>query len=159
MLALGSRLVARGHEVVFETWKRWREHVEAAGMEFVAAPEYPVFPTRERPLRPYEAVELATGETRAAVRSHSPDVIVHDILTLAPAMAGELEGVPVATLVPHLYPVGAPGFPPYAFGARLPATALGRRLWRGLDPLLQAGLRRGREELNATRVELGLEPV
>ena len=55
MLALGARLAARGHEVSFETWKRWREHVEAAGMRFVAAPEYPVFPTRERPLRPWIA--------------------------------------------------------------------------------------------------------
>jgi UDP:flavonoid glycosyltransferase YjiC (YdhE family) len=55
--------------------------------------------------------------------------------------------------------VGGPGFPPYAFGARLPRTGLGRRLWSGLDPLLQAGLRRGRDELNATRATLGLPPV
>ena len=67
MLALGTRLVARGHEVTFETWKRWREHVENAGMSFVAAPEYPVFPTRERPLKPYEAVVLATAQTRAVI--------------------------------------------------------------------------------------------
>jgi UDP:flavonoid glycosyltransferase YjiC (YdhE family) len=67
--------------------------------------------------------------------------------------------VPVATLIPHLYPVGGPGFPPYAFGARLPRTRLGRRLWSKLDPLLQAGLRRGRAELNATREALGLPPV
>src|SRR5438270_4803982 len=51
MLALGTRLVARGHEVTLETWRRWREHVEAEGMSFAAAPEYPVFPTRERPLK------------------------------------------------------------------------------------------------------------
>ena len=67
MLALGvAAAPRRGHEVTFETWARWREHVEAAGMRFVAAPEYPVFPTRERPLKPYEAVVLATAETRAA---------------------------------------------------------------------------------------------
>ena len=29
MLALGAALVGRGHEVSFETWRRWREHVEA----------------------------------------------------------------------------------------------------------------------------------
>lgn len=159
MLALGRALVRRGHEVTFETWSRWREDVEAAGMRFAAAPEFPTFPTREHPVKPYEAVVLATAATRRAVAEFAPAAVVHDILTLAPAMAGELEGVPVATLIPHLYPVGAPGFPPYAFGARLPSTAIGRRLWRGLDPLLQAGLRRGREELNATRVELGLAAV
>jgi UDP:flavonoid glycosyltransferase YjiC (YdhE family) len=159
MLALGSRLAARGHEVTLETWTRWREHVEAAGMRFRAAPEYPVFPTRERPLQPYQAVVLATAETRPAVVEARPDVLVHDILTLAPAMAGELEGVPVATLVPHVYPVGAPGFPPYALGAQLPRTALGRRLWSAFDGPVETGLRRGRSELNETRAKLGLPPV
>jgi UDP:flavonoid glycosyltransferase YjiC (YdhE family) len=159
MLALGSRLAARGHEVVLETWKRWRSDVEAAGMGFVAAPEYPVFPTRERPLQPYEAVVRATAETRPAVSDLAPHAVVHDILTLAPAMAGELEGVPVATLVPHVYPVGAPGLPPYAIGARLPRTAAGRRFWRAFDRPVQAGLRQGRKELNETRRRLGLPPV
>ncbi len=159
MLALGACLARRGHEVTFETWSRWREHVEARGMRFVAAPEYPVFPTRERPLKPYEAVVLATAETRGPLREATPDVVVHDILTLAPALAAELEGVPTATLVPHIYPLGAPGFPPYAVGARLPRTGLGRRLWRLLDRPVEAGLRRGRAELNETRVKLGLPPI
>ncbi len=159
MLALGSRLAARGHEVVLETWKRWRGDVEGAGMRFVAAPEYPVFPTRERPLQPYEAVVRATAETRPAVVELAPDAVVHDILTLAPAMAGELEGVPVATLVPHVYPVGAPGLPPYALGARPPRTAAGRRLWRTLDRAVEAGVRQGRTQLNETRRRLGLPPV
>ncbi len=159
MLALGACLARRGHEVTFETWSRWREHVEARGMQFVAAPEYPVFPTRERPLKPYEAVVLATAETRIPLREATPDVVVHDILTLAPALAAELEGVPTATLVPHIYPLGAPGFPPYALGARLPRTGLGRRLWRLLDRPVEAGLRRGRTELNETRGKLGLPPI
>ena len=161
MLALGARLVGRGHEVTFETWERWREHVEAAGMRFVPAPEYPVFPTRERPLKPYRGGRARRpAQTRAAVRDCAPDVVVHDILTLAPALAGELEGVPVATLVPHLYPVGAPGFPPYALGARLPRTGAGpRALARGCEPLVEAGLRQGRDELNETRRRLGLPPI
>ncbi len=159
MLALGARLAARGHQVTFETWSRWREHVEAEGMAFVAAPEYPVFPTRERPLKPYEAVGLATAETRRAVIECGPDVVVHDILTLAPAMAGELEGVPIATLIPHLHPAVAPGSPPYALGARLPRTSVGRALWRSLERPVQVGLRLGRAELNETRERLGLPPV
>ncbi len=159
MLALGSRLAARGHEVTFETWERWREHAEAAGMRFVAAPEYPVFPTREQPLKPYEAVVVATAETRAAMVDAAPDVVVHDILTLAPAMAAELEGVPAATLIPHVHPSSADGAPPYALGARYPRTTLGRALWRSMSHPVEAGLRRGRSELNETRVRLGLPPV
>ena len=159
MLALGSRLAARGHSVTLETWSRWREHVEAGGMRFAAAPEYPVFPTREQPVKPYEAVVLATPHTRRAVAAARPDIVVHDILTLAPAMAAELEGIPVATLIPHVHPAGSPGYPPYALGARPPRTAAGRALWRALEGPVEGGLRRGRDELNATRARLGLATI
>ena len=159
MLALGAELASRGHDVTFETWSRWAEHVEAAGMRFVPAPEYPLFPEAGEPLRMYEAVVRATAVTRRTVASLRPDAVVHDILTLAPAMAGELEGVPVATLIPHLYPPGAPGFPLYAVGARLPRTGLGRWLWGSLALPLEVGLRRGRADLNGARVRLGLPPV
>jgi UDP:flavonoid glycosyltransferase YjiC (YdhE family) len=159
MLALGAGLASRGHQVTFETWSRWEQPVEAAGMRFVSAPEYPLFPEPGEPLEMYEAVVRATGQTRAAVAELRPHAIVHDILTLAPAMAGELEGVPVATLVPHLYPPGASGFPPYAIGARLPRTGVGRVLWGALDRPMQAGLRRGRADLNDARMRLGLPPV
>jgi UDP:flavonoid glycosyltransferase YjiC (YdhE family) len=159
MLALGARLATRGHDVTFETWSRWGPWVQAAGMRFEPAPEYPVFPTRDRPLGPYEAVVLATAQTRPALARAAPDVVVHDILTLAPALAAELEGVPCATLIPHVYPVGAPGLPPYAFGARRPRTALGAGLWRAFDRPVQSGLRRGHGELNDARAQLGLGPV
>jgi len=159
MLALGAELAGRGHDVTYETWSRWREHVEAAGMRFVSAPENKLFPLPGEPFEMYEAVVRATGPTRRSVAAAAPDVVVHDILTLAPAMAGELEGVPVATLIPHLYPVSAPGFPPYAMGARLPRTPFGRRLWGTLERPVHAGLRQGRDDLNETRRRLGLAPV
>ena len=124
-------------------------------MRFLSAPEYPLFPGAGEPFEMYEAVVRATGVTRAAVASLRPHVVVHDILTLAPAMAGELEGVPVATLIPHLYPAGAPGFPPYALGARLPRTGLGRRLWGSLERPLEAGLRRGADGPELRAVSLG----
>jgi UDP:flavonoid glycosyltransferase YjiC (YdhE family) len=161
MLALGARLAERGHEVTFETWSRWRSEVEDAGMRFLPAPEYPLFGGGSEGMgsEMYEAVVLATPETRAAVASIRPHAIVHDILTLAPAMAGELEGLPVATLVPHLYPVGAPGFPPYALGARLPRKRVGHTLWAAVGRGTEGGLRQGRAQLNATRARLGLPPV
>jgi UDP:flavonoid glycosyltransferase YjiC (YdhE family) len=74
-------------------------------------------------------------------------------------MAAELAGVPRATVIPHVNPVGAPGLPPYALGARMPRTALGARLWRGLEGPIERGLRQGRSELNDTRAKLGLPPV
>lgn len=125
-------------------------------MTFAAAPEYHVFPTRDRPLKPYQAVERATRETVGLVRDVAPHAVVSDILTLAPALAGELEGVQVATLIPHTDPRMPPDAPPYSSGARIPRTAAGRRLWSLADPLLRHGLALGREELNETRRRLGL---
>ncbi len=159
MLALGRALRARGHDVTLETAERWRADVEREGLAFAPAPEYQVFPTRERPLKPYEAVVRATATTRELVRAVAPEVVVSDILTLAPALAAELEGVPVATLIPHVDPRGAPGFPPYALGARLPRTAAGRALWNALAPLVGRGVELGRTELNETRRRLGLPPL
>ncbi|MDP8968491.1 MAG: glycosyl transferase, partial [Actinomycetota bacterium] len=130
--------------MTLQTWRRWQEDVEREGMRFAAAPEYHVFPTRERPLTPYQAVERATRETVGLVRDVAPDAVVSDILTLAPALAGELRGVPVATVIPHVDPRMPPGSAPYSCGARLPRTRAGRALWRAADPLLRHGLELGR---------------
>jgi UDP:flavonoid glycosyltransferase YjiC (YdhE family) len=159
VIALGRELVARGHTVGIETWKRWREDCEAAGMAFSAAPEYQVFPTRERPLKPYEAAVRAASVTREIVRGFDPEVVVSDILTVAPALAAELEGVPVATLVPHVHPDLPPGFPPFSIGARRPRTRVGSLLWRQTDRAVAVGLEQGRREYNDCRARLGLGPL
>jgi UDP:flavonoid glycosyltransferase YjiC (YdhE family) len=155
-IALGRALTERGHDVSVQTWKKWREHVVREGMAFHAAPEYHVFPTREQPLKPYEAVVRAVGETRPVVADLRPDVVVSDILTLAPALAAELERRPWATLVPHLYPPPADGIPPFGIGAMLPRGAAGRKAWRTVSRLMGLGLERGRQELNETRRRVGL---
>ena len=159
MLALGEALVARGHTVSLQTWRRWQEPAEAAGMEFAAAPEYQVFPTEAVPLKPYAAAVRAALETQPVVAAFRPDVAVSDILTPAPALAAELEGVPVATLVPHVFPHLPSGFPPYSLGARVPRTGAGRALWRSTDRLVARGLEQGRQEYNECRARLGLGPL
>lgn len=145
--------------MAIETWTKWQPHVEAEGMRFYPAPEYQVFPTRERPLKPYEAVVRAVGETAPAIRDFRPDVAVNDVLTLAPALAAELEAVPLATLVPHFYPPTAAGVPPYGLGAMAARTALGRSLWRATARPMSRGVERGRRELNETRRRVGLAPL
>jgi UDP:flavonoid glycosyltransferase YjiC (YdhE family) len=156
MIALGRALVARGHAVTLQTWTRWREHVEGEGIVFAAAPEYEVFPSGLEPLDFYEAVVHATLDTQPLVRKLRPDVVVADILTLAPSLAAEREGIPRATLVPHVYPHGEPHFPIYSLGARLPRNALGRALWRSAQGAIAKGLELGRVQLNDTRARLGL---
>ncbi len=130
-------------------------------MTFAAAPEYEVFPREgeSRTADAYEAAVRATAETRPLVREFTPDAIVADVLTIAPALAAEREGVPLATLVPHVLQTAEPGFPVYSIGARLPRTPVGRWLWQAADPLVGIGLRRGRDELNAARERVGLAPL
>jgi UDP:flavonoid glycosyltransferase YjiC (YdhE family) len=158
MIALGRALAARGHDVTLQTWRRWQAEVEAEGMMFAPAPEYQVFPSGPEPLNFYEAVVHATIDTLPLLRELRPDVVVADILTLAPALAAELEGVRSATLIPHVYPHVEPEFPIYSLGARLPRTAAGRWMWRHAQRPVQRGLERGRRELNDTRARLGLSP-
>ncbi len=156
MIALGRALRERGHEVTLQTWRRWQAHVEGEGMAFAPAPEYQVFPQGPEPLDFYEAVYHATRDTLPLVRELRPEAIVADILTLAPALAGELAHVPVATLIPHVHPHGEPHHPVYSLGARMPTTGVGRTLWRAVHPLVARGLEQGRRELNAVRERLGL---
>ena len=158
-IALGRVLAARGHEVTLQTWRRWEHHVVAEGMAFAAAPEDPVFPTPDHPLNPYEVALPLTRMTVPLVEAVAPDAVVADVLTLAPALAGELCGVRVATLIPHVHPALPRGMPPYSAGARRPRTPLGRALWRAPARLMERGLRLGRDDLNRLRAALGLAPV
>jgi UDP:flavonoid glycosyltransferase YjiC (YdhE family) len=146
--------------VRLQTWTKWQEHVEREGIRFEPAPEYKVFPTPEtRGLKPYQAAVRAARETQPLIEEFAPDAVVADILTVAAGLASELAGVRWATLIPHVLPTPEPGFPPYSMGARLPRTRFGSMAWRVLDPLLQAGLERGRDELNGARARLGLPPI
>ncbi|HXB16324.1 MAG TPA: nucleotide disphospho-sugar-binding domain-containing protein [Solirubrobacteraceae bacterium] len=156
MIALGRALAARGHEVTLQTWRRWQRQVEPEGIAFAPAPEYQVFPQGPEPLDFYEAVVHAAADTLPLVRELAPEVVVADILTLAPALAAEMDGRPWATLIPHVYPHGRPEHPIYSLGARMPRTAGGRALWRRAQPVVERGLERGRRELNETRARLGL---
>ncbi len=158
MIALGAELARRGNDVFLQTWAKWHEQVEAEGMTFVPAHEYHVFPTREKPLKPYETVPRAARETVPQLEETGAECVVADIITLAPAIAGEMAGLPVATLVPHVDPRLGPELPPYSIGARAPRTAAGRALWKQTYRMVQGGLDRGRTELNETRRRCGLPP-
>jgi UDP:flavonoid glycosyltransferase YjiC (YdhE family) len=145
--------------VVVETWERWRDPVEAEGLEFTAAEEYKTFPPPPPGSGEGPSVADAALALLPLLEELKPDVVVSDILTGAPALAAERAGVRRATLIPHVYPVHEPGMPFFAFGALPPRTAVGRGLWRAALPLLVGGLRRGRREGNQSRAVVGLPPL
>ena len=158
-IALGRALTERGHEVVVETWEERRIAVEGAGLGFAAAEEYRMFP----PPDPDSADGAHAAEAAQAllplIEELQPTVVVSDILTLAPALAAEAAGVPLATLIPHIYPVVESGLPFFAIGLRRPRTPIGRAIWRAGTRALNIGLEHGRRDLNIQRARLDLPPV
>jgi UDP:flavonoid glycosyltransferase YjiC (YdhE family) len=145
--------------VTLETWSRWKEAVEREGMRFAAAPEYVVFPSQDMVLKPYVAAVRAAGSTREVIRECDPAVVVADIITSAASLAAQAEGRRWATLIPHVMPTGAPGFPIYSIGAVYPRTAMGARFWSRARPLVMRGEEQGRRELNGARERIGLPPL
>jgi len=157
-ISLSRALAERGHEVVVETWEKWREPIEALGIGFTAAEEYRMF----FPPEPDTSDGPSAGEAAVALRplleEMRPHAVVSDVLTLAPALAAERARVPLATLIPHLFQVHEAGLPFFSAGLRYSRTRLGRGLWRAALPMLEAGLRHGRRDLNEQRAEVGLPP-
>jgi MGT family glycosyltransferase len=158
-IGLARSLHERGHEVLVETWERWREPVEALGIGFTAAEEYTVYPPPGPDTPDGRTAASAARALAGLMEDFEPDLVVSDILTLAPAFAAERAGLKRATLIPHIYPVQEPGLPFFAFGALAPRTAVGRGMWRRALPMLIRGLERGREEMNESRAVVGLEPI
>jgi MGT family glycosyltransferase len=157
-ISLSRALAERGHEVIVESWERWRDPVEELGLEFAAAEQYTVFP----PPVPGSKDSGAAQAARSLIpfmQERKPDLVVSDILTLAPSLAAEAAGIRWATLIPHPYPQLPEGMPFFASGARAPRTAAGRAFWKAWAPLLRIGLRQGRDELNVQRKAVGLAPV
>jgi UDP:flavonoid glycosyltransferase YjiC (YdhE family) len=155
-ISLSRALAARGHEVIVETWPQWKETVEGVGLGFQSAEAYQVFP-------PPKSGFPGGGEAALALmpllERFEPDVLVNDILTVAPALAAEKYGCRWGTLIPHVYPVQESGQPFFAVGALPPRTRLGRRVWSATDHLLEKGLETGRDDLNAQREVAGLPPT
>jgi UDP:flavonoid glycosyltransferase YjiC (YdhE family) len=152
-------LRGRGHEVTIETWEERREAVEGAGLGFAAAEEYRMFPPPDPDSPEGSHAAEAAKALLPLLEEMQPHAVVSDILTLAPTLAAEKAGVPLATLIPHIYPVVDPGLPFFAVGLQPPRTPVGRAVWRTGQRALNIGLEHGRRDLNRQRDRLGLAPV
>ncbi|MEV5827493.1 glycosyltransferase [Spirillospora sp. NPDC052242] len=98
-------------------------------------------------------------DTLAELRARPADVLVAEYVLLGALTAGEAAGVPVASLVTTIYPLPAPGAPPFG-PAFAPATgALGRARDRLAGGLMVKPWAKGLPALNAARAASGLAPV
>src|SRR5262245_36632581 len=158
-IALGRALRARGHEVTVETWEERRAIVEGAGLGFAAAEEYRMFPPPDPDSPEGAHAAEAAKALLPLLEEMRPHAVVSDILTLAPTLAAEKAGVPLATLIPHIYPVVEPGRPFFAVGLQPARTPAGRAVWRTGQRALEIGLEQGRRDLNRQRARLDLPPI
>src|SRR3954470_19034288 len=138
-LSVARELVSRGHRVSVLADPTIRAEAEAVGAEFRPWREAPHIVSR-RPeddmLRDYEAKSppqmiarlcerlIATpagvqaAETIAATRELRPDAVVGSGLLIGPQIAAEAEGLPAFALMGNIYPMPAPGLPPFGTGWR-----------------------------------------
>jgi UDP:flavonoid glycosyltransferase YjiC (YdhE family) len=157
-LALARDLHQHDHEVLVETFERWRGVVESMGIGFAAADEQMVFGGLRHHVAGGPTLGGAARSLMRTIAAFRPDVVVSDLFTLTPALAAEAAGVLRATLVPHPYPVVPPGLPFFTWGVFPPRSPLGARVWRASRRLTDRWLEGGRRDLNQARAELGLAP-
>jgi MGT family glycosyltransferase len=164
VFALARELRARGHEVLIEAAESHRDTIEGIGARFMAAEPRMSFPGFFDPKGPEEASYPTVGQAARnlvpTMRELRPDVVVTDVLTLAPALAAEAAGVPRATLLPHVYPVSESGLPLYLLGMLPARTPVGEEMWRVVKRLqrFDMRLRRLRRAYNLARAEVRLAP-
>jgi UDP:flavonoid glycosyltransferase YjiC (YdhE family) len=154
-LSIASQLVRRGHLVRVLTHASLRERTLDAGAEYAGFDRGPAHDPRSPET---DAVRVWEGrnslevgnlvrermlfgpalaiarDTLDQIRDLRAEVVAVDYVVFGAHLAAEAAGVPLATLVPHIYPL-----PHAASAGRSPFTALFDRLIsRGLEPLNRA---------------------
>lgn len=179
-LALARRLVEHGHRVRVLGPRVLRSRIEAAGCAFLPLHEAPEHDSSSRSadvLQDWQArtslaaaarvrdrliVGTALGYARdvsAAIADERPDVVVTDYMLLGAYLAAERAGVPLAALVHTIYPLPAPGLPPFGMGFPMRSDLIGQVRDALFGQVFKRFYNAGLGELNRARTALGLEPL
>lgn len=179
-LSVAGELVARGHRVSILADPTIGAEAGAIGADFRPWTEAPHIVSR-RPeddmLRDYEAKSppqliarlcerlIATpagvqaAETTAAIRELGPDAVVASGLLVGPQIAAEAAGLPLFGLMGNIYPMPAPGLPPFGTGWRPGRGSLGRARDAAMARIGKRLWDRGLPVVNEARAGLGLGPL
>lgn len=179
-LALARRLAARGHHVRILAPSVLRSRIEAAGCKFVPlhqAPEHDSSSRTEDVLRDWEGrTSLAAAglvrdrlifgtaagyasDVTAAIADKRPDVVVTDYLLLGGYIGAERADIPLAALIHTVYPLPAPGMPPYGMGFQPAKGAPGRVRDMLFAPVFRRFYNARLNDLNTVRAAMGLQPL
>jgi MGT family glycosyltransferase len=158
MLAVAAAFARRGHDVTFASGPVHARDAVRAGARFIELPKTP--PASLDRLRPYEDAARSAQAFLPHLREITPHVVVHDVITLGPALAAEILGAAVVTLVIHPLHTPSRELPPFGVGES-PGGSPIRRFWH-------AWMRRNnrvkdlapaRDAYNRARAGLGLPPI
>ena len=176
-LEIAAELVRRGHEVRVLGHRCQRERVERSGATFLAyrhAPDGDASRPETDLLRDWEARtpigafarvrdRLMYGPSALFARDvvealeHQPaDVVAWDYLLLGAGMGAERAGVRSAAVIHTVYPLPAPGLPPFGQGLMPARGAAGRLRDRVLGVAFRRAFAPGLRAANDSRRGLGL---
>jgi MGT family glycosyltransferase len=167
-LALARRVAAAGHQVRILAPRSLQTKVEGAGCSFLAYRRSPDRDPRQPTAKgkagsPAATVIAASGpyadDVQEALAAAPADVVAADYILFGASVAAEAAGVPCAALVPTVYPLPAPGVPPFGSGFAPARGPAGHTRDAVVGSILRCVWRLNRRGLNTVRRGFGLPPV
>jgi MGT family glycosyltransferase len=179
-LSLARELIERGHRVTALADPTIEPEAVAAGADFRAWREAPHLRSR-RPeddyLRDFELdnppeliarlcerlmcgpASAYAAETTSVIRDVCPDAVVSSAFLLGAQIAAEAARLPTAALFSNIYPLPAPGLPPFGAGLAPARDDEERQLHAAIAQQGGAMWNAHLAPLNTARAELGLAPL
>ncbi len=179
-LSLARALIERGHRVTVLADPTIEPEAIAARADFRSWREAPHLRSR-RPdddyLRDFEVdnppeliarlcerlicgpASAYAAETTSAIRDVRPDAVVSSAFLPGPQIAAEAARLPVAALFSNIYPLPAPGLPPFGAGLAPARDEEERQMHAAIGQEAGAMWNAHLAPLNAARAELGLAPL
>lgn len=180
MLAVAARLMGRGHRVTVLGDPTIQVKAERLGCSFLSwrrAPHRKTLRPEDDLMRDWETknpfsmlrryrdrfitapAPLYAADTLDAIDAVSPDVLVPEYTIFGAIMAAQKRGLPVAALVANIWPLPAPGAPPFGPGFLPARSILGQARDAIFRRLVLSIFDGALPALNRTRRELDLAPI
>jgi UDP:flavonoid glycosyltransferase YjiC (YdhE family) len=167
-LALARRVVAAGHTVRVLGPRSIEQKVKVLGADFSpyrSVPDRdPRKPDQDGKVKSPASVAIAAcaeyaDDVKETIASSPVDIIVTDYILTGVYIAAEAAAIPCASLVPTVYPLPAPGLPPFGSGFSPARGLTGRIRDLVVNFLLQRLWNMNLKRINETRAQFGISSV
>jgi MGT family glycosyltransferase len=174
------RLTTRGHRVVVLAEDTMADEVRAAGGEYLPWTQAPNRASRRPEDDPYRDWECKNpkqlferlmetqfvgpaaayaADTTRAIAEHRPEAVMSSIFAAGAMAAAQGAKLPLAVLLPNVYPLPTDGLPPFGSGLRPARTPVGHAAHAALRRLVERMFDKELPSLNALRASYALPPL